>query len=162
MTGIRLSGLSIPTIHDQPWREKAKCLGQDWREYVVENMPKGRNAVATRSILAQAKCSGCPVRRECAADALDNNDAGVIRAGIPITGSVGSVDHREASEKLAVIAGRRKPKPTQRRAVWPRPCETCKRPMRPQKSTPAEFPGTVVARTKSECRTCATREKSES
>ena len=162
MTGIQLSGITIPTIRDQPWREKAKCLGQDWREYVVENMPKGRNATMTRSILAQAKCSGCPVKAECAGDALDNNDAGVIRAGIPITGSVGSVDHREAAEKLAYLAGRTSKKPTKRRAVWPRPCDACKRPMRPQKSTITEFPDTVAVRGKGLCRSCAAKMERES
>ncbi|AEV52025.1 hypothetical protein [Rhodococcus phage REQ1] len=157
MTGIRLSGISIPTIHDQPWREKAKCLGQDWKEYVVEEMPKGRNAPETRAILAQAKCSGCPVKRECAGDALDNHDMGVIRAGVAIPGTNGSEEYRQAVRKLETAAGRVHRK-TKRKTVWPRQCESCARSMRPRRTTLDEFPGTITHGAGKLCGTCQMRQ----
>lgn len=157
MTGVQLSGLKIPTIYDQPWREKAKCLGQDWKQYVVENMPVGRNAPQTRAILAQAKCSGCPVRAECAGDALDNHDIGVVRAGVPIPASNGSEEYRQARRRLETTAGRAHEK-TKRKGVWPRPCEKCGASMRPPKTSIEEFPNTVGGRTNTTCGNCQTKQ----
>ena len=157
-TMIGLPGVFVPTVEDQPWREKAKCLGQDWREYVVENLPKGRNAPATRAILAQAKCSGCPVKAECAGDALDNIDMGVIRGGVAIPASNGNEEYRNAKRKLYEASGRRYESNVKRRGVWPRQCERCKRQMRPQKSSIEEFPGTVVIGSKNICAHCKVSE----
>nr|DAI73902.1 MAG TPA: transcriptional regulator [Caudoviricetes sp.] len=46
----------------------------------------------------------CPVIRECAAEAIETDDIGVIRAGVPIP-DARRVDRRNATRALHAIAG---------------------------------------------------------
>ncbi len=59
------------------WRDRADCLGREWPPYDLPAM-----SVAERRKVARWYCLECPVVRECAADALDRGDIGVIRGGL--------------------------------------------------------------------------------
>ncbi|MDO5730817.1 WhiB family transcriptional regulator [Corynebacterium sphenisci] len=63
------------------WQEEAKCAGDDPGRYVLDEEPH-RVPPAQRGPQARALCDGCPVRAFCAADALDHDDIGVVRAGV--------------------------------------------------------------------------------
>lgn len=145
----------IPTEKDQPWRARAKCRGQDIRLYEIGSMPRGRNASTSRAIIAQARCSGCPVKRECAEDALAHNDVGVIRAGVLLPGSNRNTEHHIALRALAKAAGQAVEEVSPKRKVtWPRHCGKCDRMMRPRRTTEDEYPGTVTAMNVTTCGPC--------
>lgn len=59
------------------WRAAAKCFGQPPGDWVLPT--RGRMEV---EVVARSICEGCPVIAECALDAIDHGDAGVIRAGV--------------------------------------------------------------------------------
>ena len=60
------------------WVSQAVCAGEHIDAYDVDNIPRDPN---TRARYAQLVCHGCPVRRECALDALRHDTRGVIRGG---------------------------------------------------------------------------------
>lgn len=57
------------------WWEQAKCAGQPLNNYVLTGQ---RDKQAT----ARQLCKHCPVKPQCAWDALDHADTGIVRAGI--------------------------------------------------------------------------------
>ena len=57
------------------WWENAKCAGQPLNDYVLTGQ---RDKQAT----ARTLCQHCPVKPQCAWDALEHQDSGVVRAGI--------------------------------------------------------------------------------
>lgn len=57
------------------WWEKAQCAGQPLNNYVLTGQ---RDKQAT----ARALCQHCPVKPQCAYDALQHEDSGVVRAGV--------------------------------------------------------------------------------
>lgn len=61
------------------WRWEAKCYGEH-EKYDLDN--KKLNKAAT----ARELCAGCPVKRECAADALMFDAWGTVRAGVWLPG----------------------------------------------------------------------------
>ena len=61
------------------WYNHAQCAGQDPQKYDTDGS-QYRNV--NKAEVAQALCAGCPVKSECAFDAIDFGDEGVIRAGI--------------------------------------------------------------------------------
>lgn len=71
------------------WRDRARCRdAEDLDQFAVENA--GAYTLCrtvekcTRWIDRGAVCDGCPVIAECARDALEHGDGGVIRGGIPL------------------------------------------------------------------------------
>ena len=59
------------------WRDRAKCRGRNPRYWDLAGRTHLDAETAARTI-----CRGCPVIAECALDAIDHGDAGVIRAGV--------------------------------------------------------------------------------
>lgn len=57
------------------WWERAQCAGQPLNDYILTGQ---RNKQAT----ARQLCQHCPVKPQCAWDALEHQDSGVVRAGI--------------------------------------------------------------------------------
>lgn len=57
------------------WWENAKCAGQPLNDYILTGQ---RNKQAT----ARQLCQHCPVKPQCAWDALEHQDSGVVRAGV--------------------------------------------------------------------------------
>lgn len=97
------------------WRGRAKCLDlpidlfdlSDTRAYIREH---DLDAPATPTTIASALCDGCPVMRECAADALVDKPrpVGVVRGGIWCSPAY----WRQTAEKLSrVAAGQVPPSP---------------------------------------------------
>lgn len=62
------------------WRDRAKCKGADPRLYELAHLRT--NATAVRKSTSAALCAGCPVLRDCAADAYIHEDIGVVRGGV--------------------------------------------------------------------------------
>ena len=64
----------------QNWWNRAKCKGDNPDRYdlnldrSIRRDEKGR--------IAEELCEGCPVLAECAADVLENNNIGLVRAGL--------------------------------------------------------------------------------
>lgn len=64
------------------WRKRAKCAGWPIELFTMDNEPPGAQTTALqRQQIASSLCENCPVIRECARDALQHRDVGIIRAG---------------------------------------------------------------------------------
>ena len=61
------------------WRSEAKCYGEH-EKYDLDNKKLNKEATA------RELCAGCPVKRECAADALQREAWGTVRAGVWLPG----------------------------------------------------------------------------
>lgn len=57
------------------WWERAKCAGQPIKNYDLKGQV---NKPAT----ARELCAGCPVKPQCAYDALQHADSGLVRGGV--------------------------------------------------------------------------------
>lgn len=68
---------------EEVWQAHAKCVGTDPELYVLDS---GRGFVppsgTRRDRRARELCTGCPVVRACAYDALLQGDTGVVRGGV--------------------------------------------------------------------------------
>lgn len=65
-----------PTMLDMNhWWEKAQCSGQPLKNYVLTG---AKNKQAT----AHQLCKNCPVKPQCAYEAIEYEDSGVVRAGV--------------------------------------------------------------------------------
>lgn len=78
---LDLIGPGIPE-----WHRDGLCArpGQDPRRWDADD--DRRTSRAQKLVRAQKACTGCPVIRECAAEALDHGSVGVVRAGIELAG----------------------------------------------------------------------------
>lgn len=63
------------------WRWEAKCLGDDPAKYDLDNRTSNKAATA------RELCAGCPVKSECATDALMFEAWGTVRAGVWLPGN---------------------------------------------------------------------------
>lgn len=61
------------------WRWEAKCAGEP-EKYDIDNKKLNKSATA------RELCAGCPVKRECADDALQREAWGTVRAGVWLPG----------------------------------------------------------------------------
>lgn len=59
------------------WWNHAKCKGEN-----PDNYDLARARVPNRDYAARKLCEGCPVIAECAADVLEHNNYGTVRAGM--------------------------------------------------------------------------------
>ncbi|WP_366516620.1 WhiB family transcriptional regulator [uncultured Corynebacterium sp.] len=89
------------------WVERAQCVGCDPREWDLDWLAAER--FTNRKLFprlaethATHVCSGCPVKRECALDAIEYQDVGVIRAGVVLRDGKNAAHNRA---KLVFIAG---------------------------------------------------------
>lgn len=111
---------------DNEWMLEAKCRGKPYMEVLINKLGKKWGDMEK---VASAMCAGCPVVRECAADALlpiiyyvNQSDAldsargsakrphtayvaGTVRAGVYIPERVGQKEWMEQMGRLIVIAG---------------------------------------------------------
>ncbi|PRZ43078.1 WhiB family redox-sensing transcriptional regulator [Antricoccus suffuscus] len=62
-TSPRTRGSSVGPSFDSEWASQARCLGTDPEALFVQGAAQHK---------AKKICSGCPVRLQCLADALDN------------------------------------------------------------------------------------------
>jgi hypothetical protein len=115
------------------WNERTLCRTRDPREYSLEG--RGR-PIQTKAKLA---CLGCPVKRECAQDALESGDWGVIRGGVAIYGRSKTV------QKLLEYVAEHGDLPTQRAQLdvaEATRCVECDQRLRPWGSLESAHPGT--------------------
>ena len=85
------------------WHELAECARHRCNPSLEGTPPKKLQRVA------RSYCAGCPVMAECAAEALQNTDTGVVRGGMFIPQGNGRY-HRPstvAALRAVVEAGRR-------------------------------------------------------
>lgn len=66
------------------WRRRAKCQGDDPLKYDLAHIPKSATG-AIRAAAAAELCAGCPVIRDCAADAYIHASVYVVRGGVYTT-----------------------------------------------------------------------------
>lgn len=64
------------------WHRRALCVGLDPKLFDARMDCNGW--FEPEQVRADALCRGCPVKRECAREALKDNARGVIRAGVAI------------------------------------------------------------------------------
>ena len=151
------------------WKLKALCRGQPAYLWDLDALSVGNKR--TTQVDAEKICSGCPVKRECAEDALRHNDVGVIRAGVCLFSSARS----NARHRLQKVAGIEVPEPkSMRRGAAPSPqvvddwrntqCDKCFANMRPQRFNAATWPiaGARAAYRKDRCIQCLRDEKRQS
>lgn len=81
------------------WRDRAACAQ---RKGTLDPSLPGIPGRFTARVAAQY-CEGCPVIAACAADARENGDIGVVRAGIYIAGTE-SYQRTDIKRKLERIA----------------------------------------------------------
>lgn len=85
------------------WRESAQCVGDDPDRYVLDHGPHFVEHTERQRVAAEL-CDGCPVRRECAIDALLRSDRGVVRGGIWLV-EMKKFAGRERRRRLSEAAG---------------------------------------------------------
>lgn len=71
--------------HNKGWQQQAKCVGKDPRAWDLLEL-RGGDSWDTR---AREVCRGCPVIKDCAADALEPLCIGTVRAGVWIPAAAG-------------------------------------------------------------------------
>lgn len=59
------------------WWNEAKCHGEN-----PDNYDLGLTRAPNKDYAARKLCEGCPVIAECAADVLEHNNYGMVRAGM--------------------------------------------------------------------------------
>lgn len=89
-----------PAAPDRGWHRNAKCADGDPTDW---DLPSGYKVPAQQRN-ANRVCFGCPVVKQCAADALRHRDRDIIRAGVHIPGETHG-DVRPAIRELARRAG---------------------------------------------------------
>ncbi len=63
---------------DRPaWQDRARCRTEHPDLYVTDNLPDSN----ARALFAAKLCHGCPVKRDCAYDAICYDTSGVVRGG---------------------------------------------------------------------------------
>ena len=80
------------------WQDAAACAGSDPESFFPARRSE-KSIVTTEELAAVRACAGCPVRRQCAADALTKGDRHGIRAGLNL--EVLGFDAPNALRKIA-------------------------------------------------------------
>lgn len=83
------------------WHVDAQCRSDSPDLYDVDRLPNGDE---TRAAVARVLCDGCPVLRQCAADALDPLAVGTLRAGVHLPATPSQAGRRKIRHRLAAIA----------------------------------------------------------
>jgi hypothetical protein len=92
--------MGIKARGNQHWRKLANCVGSPleiW-DYPGQKHPRD---VDVHECLQY--CHSCPVARQCARDAVESLDSGVIRAGVAIPGA-GRVGRAQARTALQLLS----------------------------------------------------------
>ena len=84
------------------WYNNAKCRGDDLNNYDLQRQP----AVKDKQAQARTLCAGCPVKRQCAIDAMEHDAWGTVRAGmwLPIMADTFRHERQRYIDGLASIA----------------------------------------------------------
>jgi WhiB family redox-sensing transcriptional regulator len=108
-----MAGPSSVPISAQEWRMRGACRGRDAAQFFS---PEGERDVAARLRVARAKsvCQQCPVRPECAAQALSSREAHGVWGGFTsrerkrllALGSAELLDRRHARVDVAELERR--------------------------------------------------------
>ena len=69
-------------MRNDEWKLRAKCRGESTDKFDLDVIGLRYNALRD---YANQVCRGCPVMAQCAADALRQDDRGVIRGGEPLS-----------------------------------------------------------------------------
>lgn len=93
--------MGIKHRNNQQWRNHAKCVGSPLEIWDYQGNRHPRDIDVSECLTF---CQSCPVVRQCARDAVEAMDTGVIRAGVPIPGAgrTGRVQARTALKLLAM------------------------------------------------------------
>lgn len=74
------------------WRARAKCLGTDTDRFeapsnstIINKVKKSHENLMEMYRGYMNLCFGCPVMRECARDAIANEDTSFVRGGVPLS-----------------------------------------------------------------------------
>ena len=101
------------------WLPRAACLGSDPDDFDIITNVTATVPTPTRMDRMWDQgtiCESCPVVRECAADALDQRDIGIVRGGVPVVAN-GSMAWRQM-ERSALTAMSVTDSPAETRRVW--------------------------------------------
>ena len=130
-----------PIISSEPWQVEAACI-----EVGPAPWDTTGDALDDLNRAALVICGRCPVRSECLEFAM-RTETGSKHNRSGIFGG------RTPAQRAALAAKRATPT-----SSLPL-CRDCERPMRPQHASVADWPGTTVRWSASQCKTCAMREK---
>lgn len=64
------------------WKDRAACLGMDQTLFYGPEYPEDVKTTIARVRAAKLVCQGCPVRRECLAEAQRHRDAYGVWGGL--------------------------------------------------------------------------------
>lgn len=95
-------GHTAPMKND--WYNHAQCAGRYVNDFDLDNR---RYIRQNKTGLARTLCAGCPVKRECALDALEHEAWGTVRAGIWLpAGGLMKFQKDRLVDELARVAAR--------------------------------------------------------
>lgn len=110
----------VEGLESRDWTERAYCKDRDPSEYYLDTYQEeqGRKKLRSLDIPFEKLCpSSCPVRTQCALDAIAIGATGTVRAGVPVPTSLAPKIRDEQNLKLAAEAsGGRRVRSTKRRA----------------------------------------------
>lgn len=86
------------------WLDKAMCYGRNPRLYETDGYRNSRVLKSDRAERARNLCAGCPVIRECAAEAIEPIAVATIRAGVWIDATVLGRDRKAVKAQLQAVA----------------------------------------------------------
>lgn len=90
------------------WTEQAACAGDDPQRYVLDSGPH-KAPPASWHRIAHQLCQDCPVRPECADDALTHGDVGVVRGGVWLSPRPGLIHPTSTAKRhLSAVANERR------------------------------------------------------
>lgn len=161
------------TIDSADWRDRALCRNRDPELYDCDSPaarrhcqlllpPPRKESTASiegvpnnqRQRYAETMCFGCPVKRECAMNARETGDTGIIRGGLWL-GQDGSNAQRSL---LAVTGGRpsnRKSSGTGGVVNWSiARCKSCGWRLRPSRGLMKDWPNTRQGADSTQCQSC--------
>lgn len=81
------------------WGGRAACAGRTSPDPTFPDLHG-----AYRRVLAYEYCKGCPVMAQCAADAVEQRDEGIVRGGVFIPLHNNSTMYRAARRSLRYVA----------------------------------------------------------
>lgn len=89
---------------NRAWLDRAICNGRNPRLYETDGYRNSRVLKSERAERARNLCAGCPVIRECAAEAIEPIAVATIRAGVWIDAIVLGRDRRAVKAQLQAVA----------------------------------------------------------
>lgn len=85
------------------WHSDAKCAGDTLTTYVLDQGP-GKVVAHQRDVTAARLCTGCPVARDCLAEARQYGDVGVVRGGRWLNQPANYISPHRYGRPLSIVA----------------------------------------------------------